>query len=77
MSTPNPVPSSTASANTLATAAPTMGAVLGSVLGGYVATKLPGGTDPALTYTVASSITGFVTALFHWMGTKLGIAALG
>jgi hypothetical protein len=53
-------------------AAPTLGAVLGSVLGGVIAAKTGLATDPGLGVPLVSGITGLVTGLFHWLGTKIG-----
>lgn len=53
-------------------AAPTLGSILGATLGTIVATKTGLGIDPVTGGLIISSITGVVTALFHWLGTKIG-----
>ena len=68
-----PEPSATPSSNTVKATAPTLGAVLGSALGAYVASKV-GGNDPLIGNTITAAVTGLVTALFHWAGSKLGLA---
>jgi hypothetical protein len=52
-------------------ALPTLGATFGSALGAVLAAKV-GGADPLIGNTIATLTTAVVTALFHWVGTKLG-----
>lgn len=56
--------------------APTLGSLVGSVAGVVVATKL--GLDPASPGGVGtvSGITAAITALFHWIGSKIGVPGL-
>ena len=58
-------------------ASPTVGAIVGSAAGVIVSSKL--GVDPTDPAGVAivSSVTGLLTALFHWLGSKTGIPGLG
>lgn len=66
--TVNPPPSST---TPVTATMPTLGAVVGSVAGSVLADKI-GFTDPVMAGTVLTGITAVVTALFHWLGSKLG-----
>lgn len=63
---PQPTPLTTTQA-----ALPTLGATLGSALGAYFAAKI-GGADPLIGNTITTATTMVVTALFHWVGTKVG-----
>ncbi len=53
-------------------AIPTLGSIVGSVLGSVVAAKTGMGADPVVGATIITAITGVVTGLFHWLGTKIG-----
>jgi hypothetical protein len=50
---------------------PTIGAVLGSGLGSVLVDKL--GLDPVAAGSVIAGCTALATALFHWIGSKLGV----
>jgi hypothetical protein len=56
-------------------ALPTLGATIGSAVGALVAAQF-GGNDPLIGHTITAVITGIFTAVFHWAGTKLGVASL-
>ena len=60
-------PPPTATQNTL----PTAGALVGSVLGSVLANKLQ--LDPVAGGSVIAGITTVCTALFHFLGSKLGV----
>jgi hypothetical protein len=66
MNTPAPPPQ-TPTQNSL----PTAGALIGSVLGSVVANQLK--LDPVAAGSLIAGVTTFVTALFHFLGTKLGV----
>lgn len=50
---------------------PTIGSILGSVLGSTVVDKF--GLDPVSAASVIAGLTALGTALFHWIGSKLGV----
>jgi hypothetical protein len=64
---PQPVAPQTATQNSL----PTAGALLGSVLGSILADALK--LEPVAAASVIASLTTLVTALFHFVGSKLGV----
>jgi hypothetical protein len=68
MNTPDPPlqPPQTATQNSL----PTAGALLGSVLGSVLADVLK--LDPVAAASLIASLTTIATALFHFVGSKLG-----
>lgn len=66
-----PASSSAPSLTTTQASMPTLGAVIGSALGAYVSSKL-GLSDPLSGHAIVVVTTGLATALFHWVGTKLG-----
>jgi hypothetical protein len=55
-----------------ATVAPTLGSLIGSAAGLALAAVLhiP---DPVNAGLVVSAVTGVVTAVFHWLGNKIGV----
>jgi hypothetical protein len=56
-------------------AAPTLGATLGSAVGAIIVAHL-GPVGPLLSGTITTATTAAFTALFHWVGTKLGALKL-
>lgn len=52
-------------------ALPTLGAMLGSMVGSVVVAK-GALTDPVVAASVLTGITGLFTAVFHWLGAKIG-----
>lgn len=69
--TPAPAALPPAPLTTTQATLPTFGAVVGGSLGAYLSSKL-GAADPLLGHVVTVTTTALVTALFHWVGTKLG-----
>lgn len=61
------VPPPTPTQNTL----PTAGAVLGSVLGSFISNKLS--LDPLTGSSAVAGVTALVTALFHYLASRLGV----
>lgn len=72
MNTPNPVPSPAPA--TSGPTMPTLGSVLGSVVGSVIVTKTGQASDPITAGSIVAATTAFFTGLFHWIGSKLGIA---
>ncbi len=51
---------------------PTLGSILGSVGGSVLVAKV--GLDPVNGGAVIAGVTGLATALFHWLGSKIGVS---
>jgi hypothetical protein len=64
---PDPVAPQTATQNSL----PTAGALLGSVFGSVLAHALK--LDPVAAGSVIAGVTTLATAVFHFLGSKLGV----
>jgi len=70
MNTPNPngKPPTTLASKTM----PTLGSIIGSALGAALAAGFKI-TDPMTVATVVTVMTAGTTALFHWVGSKIGV----
>jgi hypothetical protein len=53
-------------------AAPTVGSIVGSVMGGVLAARSGLAYSPDLAIPAVAAVTAICTALFHWLGTKIG-----
>lgn len=79
MNSPNPIPPMPVTpppGSAVTTTAPTLGSILGTVAGLWATQKM--GLNPAdggVGSTVAVSIAGTVTGLFHMLGVKIAKAA--
>jgi cobalamin synthase len=67
---PTASPSLTAAQATL----PTLGATLGATVGAVVGAKLAPG-DALVGHAISVAVTALFTGLFHYIGTKLGLAS--
>jgi hypothetical protein len=70
MNTPNPngKPPTTLAAKTL----PTLGSIIGSAVGAAIAAGFKF-TDPVTVAAIVTVVTAGTTALFHWVGSKIGV----
>ena len=57
--------------NVVTGSAPTIGATIGATVGGVLSQKL--GLDAGTTLSVVGVTTALCTAVFHWLGNKLGV----
>lgn len=73
---PAPLPPPMTAGQITAAGAPTLGAVVGSALGALIVAKL-GTTDAVLGPSIVAAVTAGMTALFHWLGEKIGAPQLG
>lgn len=74
MNTPNPVPGAPAgTAPATGPAMPTLGSILGAVAGTAIIAKTGQQNDPVVAGAILSATGAFFTALFHWIGTKIGV----
>ena len=75
MNTPNPIPSGSPAGTSAPTnpAMPTLGSILGAVVGTTIITKTGQMSDPVTSGAILSATGAFFTALFHWLGTKIGV----
>jgi hypothetical protein len=69
MNTPAPEPKPiTLAAKTM----PTLGSIIGSAVGAAIAAACKI-TDPVTVATIVTVLTAGTTALFHWVGNKIGV----
>jgi hypothetical protein len=70
MNTPNP--NGKTPATLAAKTMPTLGSIIGSAVGAAIAAGFKI-TDPVTVATVVTVVTAGTTALFHWVGNKIGV----